>query len=365
MIEALAGVLARPDQHYESILGFLETQLRRPGAGGQRFHGIYGWLAEMVYWILYFRHVNNIPRIHRTLPSLKGIVQLADTARPLWVFSLNHDLLIECFGRGLRCPYKLRLHLRVVTFPRRDAAGHKIGDLRGEVITGAHLETSAMPFWQPGTRGINLLKVHGSLDTFTFKDGKEFLRFLPHASGSAGVIDTLRAVNQELLYIHPADPKHPVKATNEIAYADEGGEMQFLRRSLLAGAFKFDSRMSQVLPSVIATTLPLRHKLRRQADLHRVRVRRHPHQPGLARLARVQRNSSPRDSFSGTATRSGAAPPPRAPSDSVGLNGHRPSGSRRRRYAHEERGSRTTLCCLGSPRGRRPRSRLEDVPDIP
>ena len=37
-------------------------------------------------------------------------------------------------------------------------------------------------------------------------------------------------------------------ATNEIAYADHLGEMQFLRRSLLAGAFKFDARPQQVLP---------------------------------------------------------------------------------------------------------------------
>ena len=37
-------------------------------------------------------------------------------------------------------------------------------------------------------------------------------------------------------------------ATNEIVYTDEKGEMQFLRRSLLAGAYKFNPRTSQVLP---------------------------------------------------------------------------------------------------------------------
>jgi len=39
-----------------------------------------------------------------------------------------------------------------------------------------------------------------------------------------------------------------VRTTNEIAYADDQGVMQFLRRSLLAGAYKFDERHSQVLP---------------------------------------------------------------------------------------------------------------------
>jgi len=56
------------------------------------------------------------------------------------------------------------------------------------------------------------------------------------------------SANEELRYIFPESPHIPVKATNEIAYADDAGEMQFLRRSLLAGTFKFDQQESQVLP---------------------------------------------------------------------------------------------------------------------
>src|SRR5262249_16444436 len=46
----------------------------------------------------------------------------------------------------------------------------------------------------------------------------------------------------------PGAPGGKAKTTNEITYADDHGEKQFLRRSLLAGAFKFDARSSQVLP---------------------------------------------------------------------------------------------------------------------
>jgi hypothetical protein len=64
----------------------------------------------------------------------------------------------------------------------------------------------------------------------------------------SGVLQALRATNEELIYLHPAEPDRPQKIINEIAYADDQGEMQFLRRSLLAGAFKFDRRHTQVLP---------------------------------------------------------------------------------------------------------------------
>jgi hypothetical protein len=107
-----------------------------------------------------------------------------------------------------------------------------------------------MHFNQHGSDGINLLKIHGALDVFTFRDGKDLVKLLPIEATVAGVIETLRAANDELIYVDARSPQ-PVKATNEIAYADDAGEMQFLRRSLLAGAYKFDNRRSQVLPSRI------------------------------------------------------------------------------------------------------------------
>ncbi len=40
VIEDLAQVLNRPDQHYEAILGHLETQFRRHGPHLQEYHGL-------------------------------------------------------------------------------------------------------------------------------------------------------------------------------------------------------------------------------------------------------------------------------------------------------------------------------------
>ena len=101
-----------------------------------------------------------------------------------------------------------------------------------------------MPFFRQGTHGINLLKLHGALDIFTFRDGKDLLKILPTQNSVDGVLETLRVTNEELNYY----PENPVMAPNEIVYADETGEMQFLRRSLLAGAYKFNPKTSQALP---------------------------------------------------------------------------------------------------------------------
>jgi hypothetical protein len=90
--------------------------------------------------------------------------------------------------------------------------------------------------------------MHGALDVFTFNDGNDLLKLLPDGAEVSDILEALRAVNEELMYLLPGAPGGKVKATNEIAYADDDGVMQFLRRTLLAGAYKFDARQSQTLP---------------------------------------------------------------------------------------------------------------------
>jgi hypothetical protein len=248
VIEDASRTLANPDMHYESILGYLETQFRRQSTFQQEYHGLYSWLVEMVYHLLCIRHTKNVSYIERHLDYYKGITHLVAQNEPLWIFSLNHDVIIEALATYHNIPLNCGFTDNIFHLPRRDKKGVKTGELKAETISGELLEKGEMPFFQTGTNGINLLKIHGSLDIFTFRDGKDMLRLLPTENTVSGVIESLRLANEELVYIHPAAPRQPIKTTNEITYADDDGEMQFLRRTLLAGAYKFDSRMSQVLP---------------------------------------------------------------------------------------------------------------------
>jgi hypothetical protein len=251
VIDELAATLARTDMHYESILGSLETHFRRSTPLSQDFRGLYAWFVELVYHFLYLRHVNNVQKIKRNLSCLDGIVALAQQHKPLWVFSLNHDQIVECLAAERAIPVSAGFSGLRKTLPRRDSAGRQIGELTAEVISAAELERG-LPFFRPGTHGINLLKIHGALDIFTFDNGRDLLRLLPQDCSTEGVIETLRIANEELRYVDASSGRQ-AKATNEIAYADEQEEMQFLRRTLLAGAFKFDARRGQVLPKQMLT----------------------------------------------------------------------------------------------------------------
>jgi hypothetical protein len=243
-IDTLVALLGTPNLHYEAVLGHLEVQFLR--TTGQRYHGLYSWLVEIVYFLLYNRHIQNVGFIEKNIHLLEGISRLTKNNAPLWIFSLNHDLIIECLAVKYKIPLNCGFTKSTVKLPRRDANGSKIGELDAETIPVDELKRG-MPFLNQGEPGINLLKIHGALDVFLFDDTKYVLRLLPKEETVSGVIESLRAANEDLIYVR-GNPPSPARTYNEITYADDAGEMQFLRRTLLAGAFKFNNRLSQVLP---------------------------------------------------------------------------------------------------------------------
>ena len=168
---------------------------------------------------------------------------------PLWVFSLNYDLVIECFAAHFGIPLNSGFTEEVIRLPRRNLQGDWVGDLTAKVLPEEVMKEKGLPFFNRGQMGINLLKIHGSLDMFTFQDGRHVLKLIPNGKGIQGVMSSLHSVNHELRYVDPAWPGGVVSTANEIIFADKSGEMQFLRRSLLSGAYKFDKRHSQVIPN--------------------------------------------------------------------------------------------------------------------
>lgn len=248
VIEDFNNILVRNDMHYEQLLGYLEVQYQRRHLS-EEYHGIYAWLVELVYTLLYLRHINNVDLIKDNINLLKGLDHLAQQNTPLWIFSLNHDLIIECFAVKYGIPLSSGFTTEKFEMPRWDKDRNLIGTLSSDVLPGRMIGQQPLPYLERGEYGINLLKIHGSLDVFTFRDGQDLLKLKPVDNSVDGVIESLRLANEELKHWDSRWPGGFFNATNEIAYADFDHIAQFLRRTLLAGAFKFDDRHDQVLPT--------------------------------------------------------------------------------------------------------------------
>jgi hypothetical protein len=203
VIEDMIACLEQPAMHYEAILGYLETQWRRHRANAIHYHGLYVWMVEMVYHMLYLRHVNNEAFLKRQLSAYDGLRALADENTPLWIFSLNHDVIVEAIAARLSIPLHTGFSPSRKTFVRRNGAGDPVGEIQAEILTKQVLEKNAMYFPNPFKPGIYLLKIHGALDVFTFNEGQDLLKLVPSAPGQDGVIDVLRAANEGLFYEIP------------------------------------------------------------------------------------------------------------------------------------------------------------------
>ncbi len=250
VIEEFSVVLLNRNMHYESLLGFLETHYQQTGPFQQKYFELYGFLIELVGYLLYLRHSINGAYITEGLRYIDGVIGLAETELPLWIFSLNHDVVIECLAAEYQIPIscgftaKSALHLR-------DARGASLGELPIETLVKADLDSGSLTFIPNGSRGINLLKIHGALNVFTYNDSKDVMRLIPDASNAAEVLDGLTNCQEHIRLLNPhSGLPVKLKTPNEVVYTNAENGIEIFRRSLLAGAFKFDARRSQTLPQV-------------------------------------------------------------------------------------------------------------------
>jgi hypothetical protein len=251
VIEDVAGRLGPEGFDYEALLAHLEAQYLEDAREGhaKAYHGLYAWLAQLVYQMLYRRQVERRDSYREGLQYFEGVAHLAKANQPLWIFSLNHDVLVECiaalFGIEVSCGFSER----EVALPCRNASGQPIAALRAQVLTDAEMASGRLGFFKQGWPGINLLKLHGALDVFTVGQGRDLIRLLPAEETFDAIIDALQIANEGLLDPNLVSSLVPdaLALMNQIAYIDANDQPQVLGRTLLASAARLTDPYPQLM----------------------------------------------------------------------------------------------------------------------
>jgi len=255
IIEDIASTLDPDTFDYEALLGHMEAQYLNDAREGfaHSYHALYAWLAQVVSQILYRRQVERRDSFREGLQYFEGIARLAQNNHPLWIFSLNHDVLIECIAALFGIEVSGGFSPRTVFLPCRSADGQPVAALAAELLTEAELASGQLSFFKAGQPGINLLKIHGALDVFAYGDGRNLVRLKPEEQTFDAIIDALQMANEGLL-----DPNlvsslvpDPLALANKIPYIDSDGQPQVLGRTLLASA----SRLTDPYPQLMQRRL--------------------------------------------------------------------------------------------------------------
>ncbi|MCG7566774.1 hypothetical protein MHM95_10815 [Pseudoalteromonas sp. CnMc7-15] len=230
------------DLHYEQIVAHLENlYLRARGDTYKRnvVHGIIIQLTETIQLLLLEDQSLIKELLTHRVKDYYGLKEYLSRREPTFVYSLNHDVVFEEICTHLSLPLSDGFY--------DDSRG--FGNIAPfSSISSKQLESGELNFFKNDTFGLNLVKLHGSLDIFAIEDMDYFIKAKALGQYVGGHIDSIVSIEKSNALICQRDQ---YRVTNELTVEDDNGKIQFLRRSLLSGGNKFKNEMSQIAPATL------------------------------------------------------------------------------------------------------------------
>ena len=146
---------------------------------------------------------------------------------PLWVFSLNHDLLFEMICTATQIPMKFGMNGK-----------KEIYGVNFETLSKEEMNSNRFSFFTKEKRTVNLVKMHGALDLFTEGNNRDYLKIVNSNSPSATFKDLKHIVETDM-----ATKNNKISFSPLITYFDNDGVDQFLMKTILSGKHKFTDKI--------------------------------------------------------------------------------------------------------------------------
>jgi len=157
------------NMHYEAIIGNLEVLFNNEQNLDRKkelYHVISFFMQVIHYALLENYQIPHFDYCLKILDAFKGIKHLIAENQPLWIFSLNHDIVIETLAN------KLDVNLRSGFFDAKPIVFNSYQTK--EELTRENINQNKFNFFRRDEPGINLLKLHGSLDVLAYGDNTNY-----------------------------------------------------------------------------------------------------------------------------------------------------------------------------------------------
>lgn len=232
------AILSNSQLHYEQIIGELETLYITRGPLSEIARTSARQLIDCVQILLLEDQVLTTKLLAEKVKDYAGIKNLLSKNPCLHVFSLNHDINFEEICKFHHIEYKDGF-FDTITDRYSNIASFKS-------ITKEQLNSGQLNFFKPDESGVNLLKLHGSLDIFAVEDKNLYLKCVPpKETPIGGHVQEIRKIENHSIDV---SQRIKIRTVGELDVIDKHGELQFLRRSLLSGSQKFKGTFDQIAP---------------------------------------------------------------------------------------------------------------------
>lgn len=223
-------------KNYEEFLKGIQNEYHSAGATQARqdsFHYVFGRIFEIVVGMFWMYQVNNFGWYLANRNLYDSFSRIVPSDEELWVVSLNHDLFIEflCLNAGIPISYG---STEFIVIPESNQNMEK--QVLFSSIDRQKMNLTEMNFLR-NQRGVNLIKLHGGINEFTFNDDSKVLQVaLGTGDTEATYLMKTNSVINDLGYFIDGSR---VRIHSEIAVSNMRGEMGFLRQSILTGGYKY------------------------------------------------------------------------------------------------------------------------------
>jgi hypothetical protein len=226
---------ANGGKNYEEFLSKLQNLAQVP-CKTQPYRDSYHYLCSIFYEIIHqilthYQIESYLMIYHKNLKwfsNLKNILSEKET----WVFTLNHDLYMECLAIDLKIP---------ITYGDSEQILFPISNVNmGSKITFTCSDRNCLATESSGffknTAGINLVKIHGGLSELEYKDRKIICNQTLLKNSSWQIMQDFNNINK-MAYYHnyllvPSGGKDRV-------ITNLNGELDIICKSMLTGGNKY------------------------------------------------------------------------------------------------------------------------------
>lgn len=251
------AILSDPNIHYEQMVGKLEgIQLQMREDSGIVSETARQFL-DCVQVLLLEDQILTTRLLAEKAKDYSGLKSLLKQYECLHVFSLNHDVNFEEICK-----------LHGVAF--RDGFYEGGADRYSNIanfksLTIEQIDNRALNYFGAEGYGVNLLKLHGSLDIFAVEDKNLYLKCAPPLASPVGLhVQEIQRLEQHSIKV---SQQANLRTIGELDVLDVHGEIQFLRRSLLSGAHKFKGTFDQVAPQAFFDEFKARIQVMTEIDV--------------------------------------------------------------------------------------------------
>ncbi len=234
----LIDLLNDHNKHYEEVIGEIEKLYLQYHRKSSIYHVLIQ-LIECIQLLMLEEQMNTLKFLGEKVKDYYGLKDFVEEQGVLNVFSLNHDVVFEEICDYYNISYRDGFFSLENNY--KTVANFK-------AITKEQLESGNINLFQSGISCVNLIKLHGSLDIFAAEDKKIFLKATGNGKDIGSNFYEIRKIEEHNSNICTHDG---IRTTNELCVYDDNNELQFLRRSLLSGAHKFQNSFEQIAPKAL------------------------------------------------------------------------------------------------------------------